>query len=62
MAEVHMRSWEAAYKDIVPADYIREKNAARPAFYKRVITEENTDFYVIQLDGKTVGIMRIAPP
>jgi GNAT superfamily N-acetyltransferase len=62
MAEVHMRSWEAAYKDIVPAAYIREKNAARPAMYNRIFTDENTDFYVIQLDGKTVGIMRIAPP
>ena len=27
MAEVHMRSWEIAYKNIIPADYIREKNA-----------------------------------
>lgn len=62
MAEVHMRSWEVAYKDIIPAAYIREKNATRPALYKRVITEENTDAYVIQCDGKTVGIMRIAPP
>ena len=24
MAEVHMRSWEVAYKDIIPAEYIRE--------------------------------------
>ena len=31
MAEVHMRSWEVAYKDIIPAEYIKEKNATRPA-------------------------------
>jgi len=59
MAEVGMRSWEAAYKDILPADYIREKNATRPGQFKRVITDENETSYVIQLDGKTVGIMKI---
>ena len=62
MAEVLMRSWEAIYKNIMPADYIREKNATRPALYARVITDENTGAYVIQLCGKTVGIMKIAPP
>lgn len=62
MAEVHMCSWEAAYKDIIPAEYIREKNATRPALYERVITEGNTNSYVIQHDGKTIGIMRIASP
>jgi len=31
MAEVLMRSWETAYKDIIPLDFIREKNATRPA-------------------------------
>jgi ribosomal protein S18 acetylase RimI-like enzyme len=62
MAEVHMRSWEVAYKDIIPIDFIREKNATRPALYERVITDENTNTYVIQSDRKTVGIMRVAPP
>jgi len=61
MAEVGMRSWEVAYKDILPADYIREKNATRSEQYKRVITDENENSYVIQKDGKTVGIMKIAP-
>jgi len=62
MAEVHIRSWEVAYKDIIPADYIREKNATRPELYKRVITDKNENSYVIQKDGKTVGIMGIGPP
>ncbi|MDD4493711.1 MAG: GNAT family N-acetyltransferase [Eubacteriales bacterium] len=62
MAEVHMRSWEVAYKDILPADFIREKNATRPELYKRVITEENENSYVIQYSGKTVGILKVAPP
>ena len=62
MAEVHMRSWEVAYKGIMPNDFIREKNATRPELYKRVITDENTNTYVIQYNGKTVGIMCVAPP
>ena len=62
MAEVHMRSWEVAYKGILPDEYIREKNATRNALYARVITEENDTSYVIQCSGKTVGIMCVAPP
>ena len=62
MAEVGMRSWEAAYKHILPADYIREKNATRPQQFRESITDENTTAYVIQKDGKTAGIMKLAPP
>lgn len=62
MAEVHIRSWEVAYKNILPSEYIREKNATRHELYARVITEENKNSYVIQYSGKTVGIMRVAPP
>lgn len=62
MAEVGMRSWEVAYKDIIPEDYIREKNATRPEQYKRVITEDNENSYVIQYKGKTVGIMKVDAP
>ncbi len=62
MAEVHMRSWEVAYKDILPADFIREKNATRLELYKRVITDGNANSYIIQYGGNTVGIMCVAPP
>ena len=62
MAEIHARSWEAAYKDIIPMEYIKAKNATRPALWQRIITDENTTEYVIQADGKTVGLMGVAPP
>ena len=62
MAEVHMRSWEVAYKGILPDEYIREKNATRHDLYARVITEENETSFVIQYGGKTIGIMCVAPP
>ena len=54
--------WEHTCKGIIPDDYIRAKNASRPALFKRVITDGNTDSYVIQYGGKTVGIMKIALP
>lgn len=59
MAEVHMRSWETAYKGIIPDDYIKEKNATRPALFQRVITKDNETQYVIQADCKTVGILGV---
>lgn len=61
MAEIHARSWEAAYKDIIPMEYIKEKNTTRPALYQRIITNDNTKDYVIQVNGKTAGIMGVAP-
>lgn len=62
MAEIHMKSWEIAYKDIIPIDFINEKNSTRHSLYKRVITEENMNSYII-LDGdKEVGIFKIADP
>lgn len=62
MAEIHMRSWEVAYKDIIPADYIREKNATRPAMWRKSLSESQYPHMVIQLNRKTVGNMCVAPP
>jgi GNAT superfamily N-acetyltransferase len=62
MAEVHMRSWEVAYKDIIPTEYIKEKNATRPAQWVKILAEMKYLQRVIQVDGKTVGIMCVAPP
>jgi len=54
-----MRSWEAAYKDIIPADFIREKNASRLALWCQLITGENTTKYFIQTDGLIIGFINI---
>jgi len=60
MALVGMRSWEVAYKNILSAEYIREKNATRIQQFKQNITDANDNSYVIQKHGKTIGIMKIA--
>jgi len=62
MAEIHMRSWEVAYKDIIPMEYIKAKNATRQELWQRIVTEDNDRHYVLQVDGKTVGMMTIALP
>jgi ribosomal protein S18 acetylase RimI-like enzyme len=62
MAEIHMRSWEAAYKDILSAEYIREKNAKCPELWKNILTEMKYPQYIIQKDDKTVGILSIGLP
>lgn len=62
MAEIHARSWEAAYGAILPQDFIREKNATRPALYKRIIKEDNAMQYIILAEGKTAGILCVGPP
>ena len=60
IAEVLIRSWEVAYKDIVPSEYIKERNATRLEQFKKSITDENKNHYVIQKQGKTVGSMWVA--
>lgn len=61
MTEVHMRSWEVAYKGIVPDEYIQKQSKKRPALWQRIITDDNRTKYVIQKDGKTVGFICVVP-
>lgn len=62
MAEIHARSWKAAYKDILPMAYIEAKNATRLAQFRRIITEDNDSQYIIECNGKAVGIMCVDVP
>ena len=59
IAEILMRSWEVAYGNIIPSDFIRKRNSARVEQFKQAITEENNTYYAIQTDDKTVGYMRV---
>lgn len=62
MAEIHALSWEAAYKDFIPADYLKKTSATRPALWQRIITNDNSSHYVIMLDQTIVGIMCVTEP
>ena len=59
IAEILMRSWEVAYGNIIPVDFIQKRNSIRMEQFKQAITEENDTYYTIQTDGKTVGYMRV---
>lgn len=61
-AQIHARSWEVAYRDILPAEYIRQQSEKRPEQWKKILSAENATQYVIEKDGKTVGILCVAPP
>jgi len=58
IAEVGASSWEAAYKDIIPMEYIKTRNAERRK-NPRPVADDNATEYVIQIEGKTIGIMGI---
>lgn len=62
MAEIYSLSWEAAYKNIIPPEYIRRKNLTNPALFQRIITDDNNRQYIIECNGKAVGIMCVDVP
>lgn len=62
MANIHARSWEAAYKDIIPTEYIKGKNSARAARWERILSAENKTHYIILNDNTAVGMMTIGAP
>jgi len=61
MAEIHMRSWEAAYAGIIPGEYIREKNRGRPALWERVLAGGNDSRYIIHAEGRAAGFVTCGP-
>ena len=62
MADILMRSWEAAYTGIIPEEYIREKNATRPAMWEKNLAAGQYPHKVILLGDTVVGIMRFDQP
>ena len=62
LAEIHACSWSAAYKDIIPNEYIKQKNATRVELWKKSVTDDNSMHYVIEANGTTLGFMSIAAP
>lgn len=62
MVEVLSRSWETAYKDIIPPEAIRERLETRPAVLRKVINEGNTDNFVVLDGGRIIGAMTLSIP
>ena len=61
MANVHNRSWEVAYRGLMPDETIKEKNQVRHDRFRTMLTAENTVHYAIEKDGVIVGILSLGP-
>ena len=61
-AGIFARSWEAAYRGLLPDAYINERNAARREQFERTLSDENRDVYALRIGGANVGAMKLAPP
>ncbi|MGU9857405.1 N-acetyltransferase family protein [Pseudomonas sp. LF245] len=58
IAQVHIRSWQDAYRDLMPADYLNSLSATlarREAFWRRSIESGESNVVVAELDRQVVG-------
>jgi RimJ/RimL family protein N-acetyltransferase len=60
IANIHMRSWEAAYKGIVPDETIATKNESRLAMWQKTLSGEHNNYMALYGDTP-VGLMGIHP-
>ena len=58
IARVHVSSWQAAYRDLIPADYLSGLDATLPqreAFWARSIESGESRVWVAERDAPVVG-------
>ncbi|KGE65503.1 MULTISPECIES: GNAT family N-acetyltransferase [Pseudomonas] len=58
IAQVHIRSWQEAYRDLMPAEFLKGLDATlarRESFWVRSIESGESDVWVAELDGHVVG-------
>ncbi|MDR0917137.1 MAG: GNAT family N-acetyltransferase [Oscillospiraceae bacterium] len=60
MAEIHARSWEVAYADLIPPETMREVNATRPAMWERKLANGgNVGDYILRDGDTAVGFLGV---
>jgi ribosomal protein S18 acetylase RimI-like enzyme len=62
MANIHSRSWEVAYKDIIPVEYIKKRSAVSTVKWERILSAENRIHHIILNDNTAVGMVTVGPP
>jgi RimJ/RimL family protein N-acetyltransferase len=58
IAQVHIRSWQQAYRDLMPAEYLNSLEATlaqRESFWIRSIESGESDVWVAELNKQVVG-------
>lgn len=60
LAEIHTRSWKAAYKGIIPDETLDDITVEkRQKYFERALTEKQEEDAIIFKDGKAVGFICI---
>ena len=60
IAEIHVRSWQAAYREILPAEFLDGFSIKeRQEMWTTNLGEQQT--FVVESDGNVVGFTRVAP-
>ena len=58
IAQVHISSWQAAYRDLMPAQYLSSLEATlaqRESFWMRALESDESNVWVAQVDKQVVG-------
>lgn len=64
IAQVHVRSWQQAYRELLPSDFLDSLSATLPrreAYWRDALTRGEGDVLVAELDGQVVGWIAVGP-
>lgn len=62
LAYVHVSSWKAAYKGLVPESYLRSLNVDKRAELLRAeLRDGHQQTYLMEMGSETVGLLTIGP-
>jgi ribosomal protein S18 acetylase RimI-like enzyme len=62
VAEVHVQSWQAAYRDLVPQSYLDTLSVdTREKFWREAIEREGPELWLAETDGSVVGWVAFGP-
>lgn len=62
IAQVHVASWQSAYKGILPAKLLKALSVSdRAAMWMQIIEQKSADVWVATRDDKVFGFVSVAP-
>ncbi|MCK9735546.1 GNAT family N-acetyltransferase [Pseudomonas syringae] len=64
IAQVHVSSWQQAYLNLMPADFLASLTATLPqreAYWVDSIENKESDVLVAELDGRIIGWISVGP-
>jgi GNAT superfamily N-acetyltransferase len=62
IAQVHVKSWQHAYRDLLPADYLAALSVAeRQALWQSTLPRPHAPVWLAEVAGQVVGFISIGP-